>query len=132
MKIGNLEITASRWPWQACTPHWSHLGNTPARYGWGKVPGMARFGGGWDWKLGIAIAGREILLDLVFGTIRITRQAPKPRAAMTDERRAERHDEQLWTVAGCVVLILACIALALIEPAACKVVGDTIPALCAN
>lgn len=74
MKLGRLEITASRWPWQG--------------YGWfphksGRGPfaplnaGGARFGGGWKYKFGVAVGGSTIILDLVFGSIRIVyRKSP--------------------------------------------------------
>lgn len=71
LRLGRLRITADRWPWQACVPHWSHVGKTPKRYGWGLVPGMARFGGGWDWKLGLSISTSTVIVDLLFGSIRI-------------------------------------------------------------
>ena len=72
MNIGRLTIKAQRWPWMPCKNHWSHFGETPAKYGWGKVPGMARFGGGWDWKFGVCIGSSEVILDLIFGTVRIS------------------------------------------------------------
>lgn len=81
MKIGRLKITASRWPWQKRDRHWSHTvgGAKPGlTWGWGRVPGMARFGGGWDWKLGVSIGGREIIADLLLGSVRVTLEAPKP------------------------------------------------------
>ncbi len=51
---------ASRWPWQdfnSCAP----LNSTGAR-----------FGGGWHYKFGIAVGGREVTLDLIWGTVRIS------------------------------------------------------------
>lgn len=67
MKIGRYTIKADRWPWQG--------------YGWRKGGGKsaplnggnARFGGGWHWKLGISIGGSTIIIDLLFGSIRISR-----------------------------------------------------------
>lgn len=70
MNIGRLKITASRCPWQKVDPHWSHDGKAPERYGWGKLPGMGRFGGGWDYKLGLQIGGRTLILDWGFGSFR--------------------------------------------------------------
>jgi len=32
---------------------------------------MGRFGGGWNWKLGIAISKSTIIVDLLYTTIRI-------------------------------------------------------------
>lgn len=64
-----MKIIFSRWPWQG--------------YGWfphktkNKIaiaplnPYGSRFGGGWNYKLGIAIGGRTIIIDLLFGSIRI-------------------------------------------------------------
>ncbi len=67
MKIGKFTIKADRWPWQG--------------YGWGlsektKAPlnSMgARFGGGWRYKLGIDIGGSTVIINLVFGMIRISK-----------------------------------------------------------
>lgn len=70
MKIGRLKITASRCPWQRVGPHWSHQGKAPERYGWGHVPGMGRFGGGWNYKLGFQIGGRTLIVDWLFGSFR--------------------------------------------------------------
>lgn len=70
MKIGRIEITASRWPWQG-------YGWRPHKNGKGPKamlnPGGDRFGGGWTYKLGIDIGGRTILLNLLFGIIRISK-----------------------------------------------------------
>jgi hypothetical protein len=62
VKIGRLRIRADRWPWDR-----SLYG--PGRNGWGKVPGWGRFGGGWNWKLGIAIGGSTVMVDLIFGMV---------------------------------------------------------------
>lgn len=32
-----------------------------------------RWGGGWDWKLGVAIGGRTVLLELLWWQVRIER-----------------------------------------------------------
>ena len=32
---------------------------------------MGRFGGGWDYKLGIAISSKTVLVDLIWGSVRI-------------------------------------------------------------
>lgn len=69
MKIGRIEIKASRWPWQ------EGLGWFPHKSGSGPKaplnPMGARFGGGWRYKLGIAIGGSTVIIDLLFGSIRI-------------------------------------------------------------
>lgn len=68
-KIGRLVITATRWPNQG--------------YGWfphknGRGPramlnaGGARFGAGWNYKLGIDFGGRSVLLNLLFGMLIIS------------------------------------------------------------
>lgn len=74
VRIGPWRIKADRWPWQG--------------WGWfphrakGKSPGFAplnssgaRFGGGWAWKVGISVgpSGRSIIIDLLFGSVRIDR-----------------------------------------------------------
>jgi len=66
-----MKITFSRFPWQKRDPHWSHPTDAAPKWGWGKTGGMARFGGGWDYKLGIAVSGRTIIVDLLFGSVRI-------------------------------------------------------------
>lgn len=70
MKVWKYEITASRFPWQGYGwfPHKNGKGPTAPIN-----PGGARFGGGWNWKLGISTGGTTILLDLLFGTVRISK-----------------------------------------------------------
>jgi len=65
-------IKFKRWPWMNMEAHWSHFDIQRKKYGWGRVPGMARFGGGWDWKLGISIGQKCIIINLLFGLIIIT------------------------------------------------------------
>lgn len=72
-----MKITASRFPWQRrksmailSDPKTEAVGT---RYGWFGSNGMGRFGGGWNWKLGITAGGKTMIIDLVFGSIRITR-----------------------------------------------------------
>lgn len=76
MKIGRLTVPASRCPWQRAEPHWSHNGKTPVRYGWGRLPGLGRFGGGWDYKLGLSIGGSTLLVDWLFGSFRFVWSKP--------------------------------------------------------
>ena len=68
IKILNVEIRAERWPWMI-NPH----NPPPKKYGWGRVPGMGRFGGGWQYQLGIDI-GRwnSFILNLIWGSIRVS------------------------------------------------------------
>lgn len=71
MNIGKIEITASRWPWQGYGwfPHKNGKGPTAMLNSSG-----ARFGGGWKYKLGISVGGSAIILDLLFGMVRISRK----------------------------------------------------------
>lgn len=72
MQIGRLRITADRWPWQRPVSwHQQLSGNLPRRYGWGTVPGMGRFGGGWNWNLGIQVGSSTVILNLLWGSVRI-------------------------------------------------------------
>lgn len=68
IKLGRLSIETSRWPSQG--------------YGWfphknGKRPKAmlnpqgSRFGGGWNYRLGIDIGGSSVLLNLIFGMVAI-------------------------------------------------------------
>lgn len=66
MKIKSIEIRAQRWPWQEGPGHRIALFN----------PKGARFGGGWNYKLGIDIGGSTIILNLIWGMIRIDRRRP--------------------------------------------------------
>ena len=66
MKIGRLEITPKRWPWQDGY-NWKGMTASSAPFNFG----MARFGGGWRYKLGIDIGGTTIILNLLFGLILI-------------------------------------------------------------
>lgn len=75
MDILGYRVIASRWPWQKRDRSWSTPDNAPANWGWSldsKTHGMGRFGGGWDWKLGITKGGGEAIIDLVIGSIRMT------------------------------------------------------------
>lgn len=62
-----LKIKFQRWPGQKQV--FSH-----EKYGWThKSCGlMGRFGGGWRWKLGLLVGGKTVILDLIFGSIRIS------------------------------------------------------------
>jgi hypothetical protein len=87
LRLGNLIIRAERWPWQG--------------YGWGPTGGFtapgnrsgARFGGGWRWKLGIAIGGTTVLVDLLFGVLTFRWESAVDRAE--DAVRRARIDEML-------------------------------------
>lgn len=79
MQIGRVKITADRWPW-----HISHPcvldPRKAAKYGWLPRGGMGRFGGGWEWKLGIDASTTCIILNLLVGAIRISWYKPKGRS----------------------------------------------------
>lgn len=67
MRIFNLEIKASRRPWQE-NGYWNGgKANAPLNYG------GARFGGGWKYKFGIDIGGSTVLLNLIWGMVRISK-----------------------------------------------------------
>lgn len=68
MKLGPFEIVASRWPWQPGYD-WRGMKNCSAplnRDG-------ARFGGGWRYKVGFQWGGSTLIIDLLFGSIRINK-----------------------------------------------------------
>jgi len=67
-----MKITFSRWPWQLRNPHFASKSQPGDKYGWFNLDGMGRFGGGWNFKLGIMIGGSTIIIDLIFGSIRIS------------------------------------------------------------
>lgn len=65
MKIGRLEIKASRWPWQ----DYGWFKNSKGT-GWAPLNAtMGRFGGGWHLALGFRQGGRTLMFDLLFGVI---------------------------------------------------------------
>lgn len=65
MRLGRLEIKASRWPWQGYG--WFSTKNNPKAY---LNPSGARFGGGWRWCLGVRIGGDTVMMELLFGMLR--------------------------------------------------------------
>lgn len=73
-----LSVKFSGWPWQKTGNHWSNQVDKTVHQKWGwnpfNVKGMGRFGGGWAIKCGLTIgsAGRDIILDLILGSIRIS------------------------------------------------------------
>lgn len=66
MKLGRIEIEASRWPWQGYGwfPHKNGKGPTALLNSSG-----ARFGAGWKYKLGVSLSSRTLMLDLLFGIV---------------------------------------------------------------
>ena len=77
VRVGPVIITASRWPWQIKT-HFAALDVGPGavkigeRYGWKPAGGMGRFGGGWNWSLGIRASATTIYMELLFGSIQLS------------------------------------------------------------
>ena len=72
---GRVLVRASRWPWMKRTSVALMSGpdeKIGERYGWKPTKGTGRFGGGWNWKLGIAIGGSTVMLDLLFGMVTIS------------------------------------------------------------
>lgn len=64
-----IKVTADRWPWQSRTPHWSHSDIKSNNWGWKPVPGMGRFGGGWNYNLGIQVGSKSVIVNLIFGQV---------------------------------------------------------------
>lgn len=76
MELLGHKITADRWPWQ--TRKYAAMISGPdervgQRYGWKPTRGTGRFGGGWNWSLGFRAGSTTVILELLFGIIRITR-----------------------------------------------------------
>lgn len=70
MKLGRYIIKASRWPWQGWGwfPHKNGKGQKALLNASG-----SRFGAGWNYRLGISIGGSTVMIDLLFGTVSITK-----------------------------------------------------------
>lgn len=71
-KIGKLVIKFDRWPWQGWGwfPH-----KNGCKKGFAPLnPRGSRFGGGWNYKLGLQIGGSTVIIDLLFGSIRIHKE----------------------------------------------------------
>lgn len=64
-----MKIDFMRWPWQRGYD-WRGMTGCTAPLN----AGGARFGGGWRYKLGVDIGSRSILINLIFGIVRITRK----------------------------------------------------------
>lgn len=60
MTVFGFRIRPQRWPWQ-------DTGKMHAANHW------ARFGGGWKYKLGVDVGGSSIIINLIWGMIRIDR-----------------------------------------------------------
>lgn len=76
LKIINREITADRWPWQVRkSSAWMATPDEAKgqKYGWKPTKGMGRFGGGWNWELGVSIGRASVILNLLYGMVRISK-----------------------------------------------------------
>lgn len=94
MKIGRLEISASRWPWMIDR-------DEGRKYGWGRTPVWGRFGGGWHWKLGVEFGTRTVLLNLLYGivSVRLARKAKAATAAViTDATVLAKLPKSSWSL----------------------------------
>lgn len=85
MKRGRLVVKASRWPWQGATHQ--------TRSAW-----MGRFGGGWDFKLGVAASrpkeyGWTVHIDLLFGSVTFSYRTHKHLAWLENREALEREKE---------------------------------------
>lgn len=77
LKIGPVWIRPERFPWQirrhaAALSSPSEVKAVGAKYGWRATDGTGRFGGGWNWKLGIDFGGSSMIINLIFGYVRVT------------------------------------------------------------
>ena len=78
--VGHVNIRADRWPWMtrksaALLASADEAAST--KYGWKPTKGMGRFGGGWNYSLGIEIGGSSVMINLLFGFISISWYRPK-------------------------------------------------------
>lgn len=71
-----MKIKFRNWPWQIRPKHWSNpKGTTGKKCGWSlDQGGMGRLGGGWPIKLGLMMSKNTLVLELIFGSIRIERK----------------------------------------------------------
>jgi hypothetical protein len=71
MKIRKLKIKANRWPWQGYGwfPHKDSENRKAAAI---LNPIGSRFGAGWNYKLGVSVGSRTVIIDLLFGSFRIS------------------------------------------------------------
>lgn len=84
--MATIKIKADRWPWQKGY-NWHGMVNSTAPLNQPKPGAKAapRFGGGWQWALGFEASasdlGGTVLLNLLFGMIRISWRTAKGQAA---------------------------------------------------
>ena len=63
-----IRIRADAWPWQTGYDWRGQTNNDAPLNDLGNGRG-ARFGAGWNWKLGISVGHNSMMVDLLFGTI---------------------------------------------------------------
>lgn len=91
IRVGSLKIRASHWPWQRGY-NWRGMTSSSAPLN----AGGARFGGGWRMKLGFALGGTTLMVDLLFGMLTISIETAKDRrraaefSAWQQRERAKR------------------------------------------
>jgi hypothetical protein len=72
LRIWRWDITASCWPWQDGYNWKGRVGRGAPLNPVGPNGTSARFGGGWRYRLGIDVGGVSIMLNLLWGMVRIT------------------------------------------------------------
>jgi hypothetical protein len=50
----------------------SKIGPLGVKFSWRSSKGWGRFGGGWQWKIGVQAAGRTVLFSLLFCELILT------------------------------------------------------------
>lgn len=83
MIIWKWEVVAQRWPWQSGYD-WKGMKNNGAPLN----AGGARFGGGWKYKLGLSFGGSTLMIDLLFGIVKVNKAPVCPAC----NRRIARKD----------------------------------------
>lgn len=75
-----MKVKFSGWPWQSRGEFWANPNGTTGKpWGWKlDCGGMGRFGGGWQFKLGVIGSMHmnpwrgEVVIDLVYGSMRVS------------------------------------------------------------
>lgn len=74
IRLLNLEITASRWPWQEGYNWKGSTQGYPLNPINDKIKASPRFGAGWSFSLGINVGGSgTVMLNLLYGVVTIRR-----------------------------------------------------------
>jgi hypothetical protein len=69
IRIGRLEIQASRWPWQPGYNWHGMIAEAPLNRRHPGQKAAARFGGGWRYQLGVGVGTTTVIVNLLFGMI---------------------------------------------------------------